>query len=261
MGVIVDGTAGITIPAGTVSVPSVNTFSDTNTGIYFPAADTVSFVGNGTNIFRIAAGKATYGSAALGTASAGLLEYDGRSTYFTPVDAQRGVVPGMQTYRLDSTVAGANSTAVQSVLGAGVTLNSSTVYRFNAVYALSKTAGATSHTISTLFGGTATLTNITYGLAAVAKLASSYTTVLAPTNSSFIQAATSTVITGALANATIQLITYLSGSVSINAGGTFIPQYQLSAAPGGAYTSAIGSYFEIWPVGQTGSNTSIGVWA
>lgn len=47
----------------------------------------------------------------------------------------------------------------------------------------------------------------------------------------------------------------------INAGGTFIPQYQLSAAPGGAYTTAIGSYFLIYPIGAAGNNTNIGTWA
>ena len=48
---------------------------------------------------------------------------------------------------------------------------------------------------------------------------------------------------------------------TFDAGGTFIPQYQLSAAPGGAYTTQIGSYFKLSPLGVSGSNTSIGTWA
>jgi hypothetical protein len=51
------------------------------------------------------------------------------------------------------------------------------------------------------------------------------------------------------------------GTVSVNAGGTFIPQYTLSTAPGGAYTTAIGSYLSIWPIGAAGANTSVGTWA
>jgi hypothetical protein len=53
----------------------------------------------------------------------------------------------------------------------------------------------------------------------------------------------------------------LKGTVSVNAGGTFIPQYTLSAAPGGAYSTAIGSYIRIAPVSASGSNTSVGAWA
>ena len=49
--------------------------------------------------------------------------------------------------------------------------------------------------------------------------------------------------------------------LSVNAGGTFIPQYSLSAAPGGAYTSQPGSYFLIYPVGASGANVSVGTWA
>lgn len=41
-----------TIPAGTASAPSVTPSGDTNTGIYFPAADQVGFAENGSG-FRI----------------------------------------------------------------------------------------------------------------------------------------------------------------------------------------------------------------
>ena len=51
------------------------------------------------------------------------------------------------------------------------------------------------------------------------------------------------------------------GTVSINAGGTFIPQYTLSAAPGGAYTTIAGSYVCFYPIGSSGANISVGTWA
>ena len=50
----------------------------------------------------------------------------------------------------------------------------------------------------------------------------------------------------------------VKGTVSVNAGGTFNPQYQTDAAPGGAYTVAIGSSFKIWPIGASGANVSVG---
>ena len=62
-----------------------------------------------------------------------------------------------------------------------------------------------------------------------------------------------------MATATVMFV--VKGVVSINAGGTFIPQYTLSAAPGGAYTMQIGGYMKINPIGASGANTNVGVWA
>jgi hypothetical protein len=42
-----------TVQAGTVSAPSITTAGDTNTGIFFPAADTIAFAGGGTEALRI----------------------------------------------------------------------------------------------------------------------------------------------------------------------------------------------------------------
>ena len=42
---------------------------------------------------------------------------------------------------------------------------------------------------------------------------------------------------------------------------SFIPQYTVSAAPGGAYTTQIGSYIKLSPISVSGANTSIGTWA
>ena len=53
----------------------------------------------------------------------------------------------------------------------------------------------------------------------------------------------------------------LKGTMSIGTGGTIIPQYALSAAPGGAYTTQIGSYFKAWPIGASGTNINVGSWA
>ena len=195
----------------------------------------------------------------LGTAVGGALDYNGTALYFTPTGTQRGVVPGAQFFRLDSGLAGANVNTAQSIFGVGVTLSSSTVYAFEAVYALSKSAGATSHTISQTFGGTATLNNISYQ----AQIQSN-TTGFANAGTVFGllgQTAGSVQLVGANAVAGVWDTLLLKGTVSINAGGTFIPQYTLSAAPGGAYTTAAGSYFMIYPIGASGANVSVGTWA
>lgn len=163
-------------------------------------------------------------------------------------------------YRLNSDLAGANVNTAQSVFGVGVTLAASTVYQFDALYTLAKTAGATTHTIGLGFGGTATVNNI---------LHSGTGTIIAgtlPLNDQSAEAYASNTTanqqaTSALAAAN-HLFSYLiRGTVSINAGGTFIPQYTLSAAPGGAYSTVAGSYIRFVPIGAAGSNSSQGTWS
>ena len=47
------GTGGIVFPAGAVGTPSITTTGDTNTGIFFPAADTIAFSEGGAESMRI----------------------------------------------------------------------------------------------------------------------------------------------------------------------------------------------------------------
>jgi hypothetical protein len=171
-----------------------------------------------------------------------------------------GLVPAEQFYSLNSTLAGANATGAQSVLGVGVTLVGSTVYQLEAVYAFSKTAGSVSHTFGIGFGGTATVNNIAYSFQGLFK-STGFTGVTPPDVMEYIQTTSNTTVTVATTGTSIQLIGILKGTVSVNAGGTFIPQYSLSAAPGGAYTTAVGTYFKISPLAASGSNVNIGTWA
>jgi len=46
-------TSPVTFPAGTVSLPSITTSGDLNTGAFFPAADTIAFTEGGTEAMRI----------------------------------------------------------------------------------------------------------------------------------------------------------------------------------------------------------------
>ena len=196
----------------------------------------------------------------LGTAAAGAFDYDGKVFYATPQGTQRGVVPGAQFFRLDSGLAGANVNTAQSVFGVGVTLSASTVYQFEAVYALSKTAGTTSHTVGFGFGGAATVNNIAYDV-----IYHGDTTAFSSSSQSvggnFLQTLSNSTITGASVSASRFWVFKLTGNLSVNAGGTFIPQYTCSAAPGGAYTTAAGSYFLIYPIGASGANVNVGTWA
>lgn len=167
---------------------------------------------------------------------------------------------GSLFYRLNSDVAGANVTTAQTVFGVGVTLAASTVYAFEGLYLLAKTVGATSHNIGLGFGGTATINNIVHsGL--VTFRADVAPTVDAAPESYFSAQAANAQIVAAAASATLTAAVILRGTVSINAGGTFIPQYTLNVAPGGAYSTLAGSWIRFVPIGAAGSASSQGTWS
>jgi hypothetical protein len=194
-------------------------------------------------------------------AAAGQIEYTSPIFAATPIGTQRGIIPTQQYYRLDSALAGANSTSAQSIFGVGVTLSSSTVYEFEMIIGFSKSAGVTSNTIAIGFGGTATINNILYGV--VTSIINSASTVNINTTQTvgYVNTASSTVVTNAVGTASATSGMVIRGTVSINAGGTFIPQYTLSAAPGGAYSTQIGSYIRINPLSASGAATNVGTWA
>lgn len=164
-------------------------------------------------------------------------------------------------YRLDSDYSGLNQTAAQPIFGVGVTLVGNTVYQFEFEAPMTKTSGATTHLVSVLFGGTATINNIGYSV----QYASSSSTTLAtgfPMTKAYITVATATAVTGSgLATNPAMWRVVASGTVSIAAGGTFIPQYTCSAAPGGSWVANVGAYFKITPIGRSGANSSLGTWA
>jgi len=272
--------------AGTAALPAISTTGDTNTGVFYPAADTVGIVTGGTERMRInSSGQAefTAGTAALpaiattGDTNTGIFFPAADTIAFTEggVESMRidssgytqgtvnglsaGRIPAMQYYRLNSAVVGTNVNTAQSVFSVGVTLVGSTQYEFEGVYLFTKIVGATAHTIGTGFGGTATILNIGYsGQGSVSSAnpntSSNYGDLLATS-------VTPAAITGSIGNSTTYAIIKVKGTVSINVGGTFIPHYILSVAPGGAYTTNIGSYFRIFPLAASGAAVNIGSWA
>lgn len=198
----------------------------------------------------------------LGTTPAiGAVEFDGKAFYNTAQGTQRGIIPGAQFFRLESNLAGANVNTVQSVFNVSVTLSTSTIYAFEAVYYFNKTAGTTSHTLGIGYGGSATLNSVLWGglsfdgVTVLPTRASSGTSQVASAS------AANLVVTGANATAAVTAFISIKGIVSINGGGTFTPQYTLSAAPGGAYSTMANSYFLIYPIGASGANISVGAWA
>ena len=201
-------------------------------------------------------------SRTLGTATPGRLEYNGTAPFFTPLGTQRGVIPGMQYYALNTPLVGTNATGAQNILGAGVTLSDNTFYAFDAQFNFYKNAGTTSHTFALQWGGTATLNNISVNIL-IQNSAQGYVTVnSARSILQYVQESTTAfVCTGAIASAFYTVNMQIQGLISVSTGGTFIPQYVLSAAPGGAYTTSRYCFMRIYPIGAAGANVNVGTWA
>lgn len=169
-------------------------------------------------------------------------------------------LPGEMVYRLNADYTAATSTAAQSALGAGVTVVASTVYQFEALYAITKTGGAVG-IMSTLFGGTATVNNIGYVVMRYYDTTSLTVANTPPASYNYSSVATAfTTMTSSAATATYHIL-QLRGTVSVNVGGTFIPQIQTSTGAAGTLLVKAGSFFKISPLGASGANTSIGTWA
>jgi len=196
----------------------------------------------------------------LTTATAGAVEYDGNVVYTTPsATAGRGLSPSVLIYRLNSALPGGTGTSAQSVFGESVTVAGSTVYLFEAVYRFSRGSGTTSHSFGISFGGTATFNNIAYQYV-VAAVNTSTATASTPVLG-FRTVATNINLATGITIATYSISVQIRGSFSVNASGTFIPQYTLSASTGIQYSTETGSYIKIYPVGASGADTSIGAWA
>lgn len=194
------------------------------------------------------------------TVGAGIVEYDGVVFYGAPVASQRGVMPMMPFVCLASDYVGLNSAAAQKVFNTpssgSLTLPASSAYMFEALYFITRSAGTTSHTTSVSFGGTATLTSITY----LAEATTSTTNTLGAVNRVIGTGVGSVTVTGAVTTTTEFITVKLTGTLRTNTGGTIIPQFQFSAAPGGTPTVLKNSYFRLTPIG-TSSVTSVGNWA
>ena len=265
----VDGATGIQGPTGATGVNGA-TGVDGATGATGPVGATGagggSFTGGTlTSNLTLAAGTTslsplTFQSGTnLTTATAGAFEYDGKVIYSTP--SRRGVSPSMMFYRLNSTIAGTNGTGAQSIFGVAVSLPASTVFVFQCYMTMRKTVGTTSHIISLSMADSSSYNNVSYG-GTFGIYPSPATGGINTTTGSFYGTSAGYIdSTPAMTTASQQVQFIFTGTLSTNLASTLTPTYRLTAAPGGAYTMQIGSYFAIWPIGAAGANVSVGPWA
>jgi hypothetical protein len=159
----------------------------------------------------------------------------------------------------DADYTGSNVNTAQKIFNestnGAATVAGSTAYLLEAVIHL-HTTGTTSHDTRLIFNaGTCTFTSMDYRIDTTLTATENFST----PSTGWVATAAETVIVGALAAATHCSI-LLKGQVRVNAGGTFIPQFRFSAAPGVAPVILRGSYLQLTPIG-TNTTTTVGPWS
>jgi hypothetical protein len=180
--------------------------------------------------------------------------------YATATDADRGVLTTEQFIALVSDYVATDTASAQKVFNSptngAITLDGGTTYIMEGVYYITRGLGSNSHTLATLFALSGSLTSITY----TADTTSTATYALGAVSRFYNTAAGALTVTAASTSTTENITVVIKGIVRTNTAGTFTPQIQYSAAPGGAPTILKNSYFKMTPVG-TSTVASVGNWS
>jgi hypothetical protein len=108
-----EATGVTTVQAGSVSAPAITTTGDTNTGIFFPAADTIAFAEGGAESMRITAD----GSVLIGGTTD-----TGQTSGFLTIQRTDGA-PGLDMFRNDTSIADTDVLTQIRFLGNDTTSN------------------------------------------------------------------------------------------------------------------------------------------
>lgn len=190
--------------------------------------------------------------------TAGAMSYDGRVFYATPQDAERGLVVTEQVFIPNANYPLLDQTAIQSLFGKSVSLSGGTRYAYRLLAVIYKSSNNISLQYATQ--GNAVLASHSYQTTTTAS-----TTLAALSSPSLVKNILTTgydtpvTVTPAL-NSTGYYSLTVNGVLDVTTSGTWTPDIGFTGTPGaGSYTAA-GSSIEIWPIGPSGANVSIGTW-
>ena len=234
-------TAGLVSATGNVTGGNVNAFVRPSVGSASQAP--ILFLA-GTN---------------LASPVSGAMEYDGAVGYLTP-SSNRGVLNSQHFITQTNNYVANDVATAQQVFNATtngeIALSASKTYLFDAVYYITRSAGSTSRTLSTLFNSTSALTGISY----IAETTSTTGNALGAVSRIYGTGVTATAITAASTDTTENITVVLRGIIRTNGATTFTPQIQFSAIAGGAPTVLSGSYFRLVSLGNNAVNY-VGNWS
>ena len=110
----------IVVSAGTTALPSISPTGDSNTGIFFPAADTIAVSAGGTERVRVdSSGRLLIGISTSGNANGGILQLSGGITF--PATA----VAATDVNTLDDYEEGTHTATLTPSTSGSITLNAS----------------------------------------------------------------------------------------------------------------------------------------
>ncbi len=190
--------------------------------------------------------------------TAGAMNFDGTVFYATPQDAERGLVVTEQVFVPNADYLLIDQTAVQNLFGAITTVSSNTRY----AYRIMSTIYKVSNNISLQFamGGNAVVAKHTYQTLTTATAALATASAPLVVKNVVTTAFTTPVTVSAALNGTGYYGLEVTGTINVTTAGTWYPQIAFTGTPGAGSNVFAGSSIEIWPIGPTGANVSIGNW-
>jgi hypothetical protein len=193
------------------------------------------------------------------TPSIGAMNYDGIVFYATPQDDERGLIVTEQLFIPNSDYPLLNQTAVQNLFGAVTTVSSNTRYAYRIMSVIYKVSNNIS--LQYAMGGNATVARHTYESSTTATAALATASTPTVTKNVVTTGFSTPVTVSAALNGTGYFGLTVTGTLNVTTGGTWYPEIGFTGLPGVGSNVFAGSSIELWPIGPTGANVSIGNWS
>jgi hypothetical protein len=261
MTITINGTSGVTFPAGGVANPAGSYVGTTDTQAL--SAKTVSFVAGTTTVPPI---QFSTNNALLSSVTQGAIELDSSNFYYTATANSRGVLPNFVTFctTANGTYAASSPQGMFGNSNGGtLTIGAVGTYLFRLNFADTCTSTPAASGIAFAFAGTATIASIFYRGESFSATNSTVTGF--QTGSGFGQGVSTTsaatqVILSTNNNPSQWQGDY-AGAITFSSTGTLIPQVTFTSA--NASTLLLNTSFMIWPIGslgQSGTSVYVGNW-